>query len=412
MTYQIRELANGIRVVYRPTSSKVSHLGVYINAGSRDEKPEEQGIAHFIEHMAFKGTTKRKAFHILSRLDNVGGDLNAFTTKEHTCLYASFLSEFSARAIELFSDIILNSTFPAKEMEKEKTVILDEINSYKDSPAESIFDDFEEIIYQNHPLGRNILGTPDSLKQIRKQQIIRFIQRNYSASETVISYIGGLSIQRLIKLLDHFFLTMNNKSLLRVRAPFTGYKPVFQKIEKETFQTHAIFGRLAYPLCDERKTALHLLNNIIGGPGSNSRLNLALRERRGYTYHVESNYQPLSDTGYFNIYLGTASREPSGAIAIAYRELEKLRREKLGTLQLQRAKAQLSGQIALGFESNLNEMLSIGKRMLHQTSVETLDDIITSINQLTSADLLEVANDILQPTEYSTLIYQSNQNDE
>lgn len=412
MNYEYHELPNGIRVVYSASASKVSHLGVYINAGSRDEQPEEQGIAHFIEHMAFKGTIRRKAFHILSRLDNVGGDMNAFTTKEHTCLYASFLSEYTTRAVDLFADIILNSTFPEKEIVKEKTVILDEINSYKDSPSDSIYDDFEDMIFSGHPLGTNILGTPETVNGIRKQQIIRFIQRNYTASETVVSYVGSLPLKKVLKLLEHFLVAMPGKDLRRSRIPFSGFKPVFLKTGKEIHQTHAITGTIAYPLADSRKTALYLLTNLLGGPGSNSRLNMALRERRGYTYHVESNYQPFSDTGYFNIYLGTTTIDASGAIAVAYRELEKLKRDRLGGLQLHRAKAQLSGQIALTFESKLHEMLSIGKRLLNQARVESLDELISSVERLNASELLDVANDIFRRDAFSTLIYQPNNHDQ
>ena len=412
MNYDYHELPNGIRVVYRASASKVSHLGVYINAGSRDERAEEQGVAHFIEHMAFKGTLRRKAYHILSRLDNVGGDLNAFTTKEHTCLYASFLSEYTARAVELFADIILNSTFPEKEIAKEKTVILDEINSYKDSPSESIYDDFEDLIFKGHQLGMNILGSPETVKSIRKQQIIRFIQRNYSARETVVAYVGNMPFTKVVKLIEHFLASMPGKDLQRSRLPFKGFKPVYMKTGKEIHQTHAITGTIAYPLNDKRKTALYLLTNLLGGPGSNSRLNMALRERRGYTYHVESNYQPFSDSGYFNIYLGTTTNDASGAIAVAFRELERLKKERLGGLQLHRAKAQLSGQIALAFESNLHEMLSIGKRLLSREKVETLDEIIVLVQRLTATELLEVANDIFQKDNFSTLIYQPNDHDQ
>jgi predicted Zn-dependent peptidase len=411
MTYQYRELSNGIRVVYASSQSKVSHLGVYLNAGSRDEQPHELGIAHFIEHMAFKGTTRRKSFHILSRLDTVGGEMNAFTTKEHTCLYASFLQGYEARAIELFSDIILHSTFPEKEMEKEKTIILDEINSYKDAPSEAIFDDFETLIYPDHPIGRNILGTPESLKQIKKQQIIRFIQRNYSAQEMVIAYSGNLPIEKLVRLLTRYFLPMLRHPLDRKRLPVGQIIPAYLQVEKDTYQTHAMIGSPAYSIFHPKKHVMYLLNNLLGGPGSNSRLNLALRERRGYTYHVESNFQPYSDTGYFSIYLGTTSNDPSGTIQMAFKELDKLRKESLGGLQLHRAKAQLSGQIALSYESKLSEMLSIGKRVLYSPTAATLDEIISAVETVTVAEIQEVANEIFNPRNFSTLIYQAGQHE-
>ncbi|MFO7723069.1 MAG: pitrilysin family protein [Bacteroidales bacterium] len=412
MAYQFHELPNGIRIIYSPSHSRVAHLGVYINAGSRDEGPEEHGIAHFIEHMAFKGTTRRKSFHILNRLDTVGGDLNAFTTKEHTCLYASFLSEYTARAIELFSDIILNSTFPQKELSREKSIILDEINSYKDSPSESIFDDFEELIYPNHPIGRNILGAPESLELITRSQIMRFIYRNYSASETAIAYIGALPFKRVVLLLEKFFCGMNSNHLNRQRISVEGYNPVTLTVDKETHQTHVMLGTVAYPFTDPRKRTFQLINNMLGGPGSNSRLNLALRERRGYTYHVESNYQSYSDTGHFTIYMGTTSSDPKSTIKLAFKELDLLRKATLGTLQLHRAKKQLAGQIALAYESKVNEMLSIGRKHLYHLETAPIEQIIAGVEAITASEILEVANEILVPEKFSILIYQSQEDDE
>jgi predicted Zn-dependent peptidase len=411
MSYNILDLPNGIRFIHSPSSSKISHLGIYIDTGSRDEQEHEQGIAHFIEHMAFKGTTRRKAYHILNRLDSVGGDLNAFTTKEHTCLYASFLRGYERRAAELFADIILHSLFPEKEIEKEKGIILDEINTYKDTPSEAIFDDFEELLYGGHPLGRNILGTPQSVDGITKKQIIRFIQRNYSPAGMVIAYSGGMDSNRLSAIFLRYFETMPWNSPPRSRTVFTRYLPLHKTIRKMTHQTHAIMGTLAYPLGDPRTTAMHLLNNMIGGPGSNSRLNLALRERRGYTYHVESNYQAFSDTGYFSIYLGTTSDNPSGAIEAVYRELAPFTAEPLGTMQLHRAKTQLAGQLALAFDSKLSEMLSIGKRVLYNQQPDTADSLMKRIHSLTAVELLETAREVFIRNNFSELIYPADPHD-
>jgi predicted Zn-dependent peptidase len=412
MTYQFHELPNGIRVIFSPSPSRVAHLGVYINAGSRDELPDEHGIAHFIEHMAFKGTTHRKAYHILTRLDSVGGDLNAFTTKEHTCLYASFLSEYTTRAIELFSDIILHSTFPQKELSREKTIILDEINSYKDSPSESIFDDFEEMIYPNHPFGKNILGTPESLELITRPKILRFISRNYSAGETVIAYIGSIAFPKLVALLERFFSTMNGNNLTRERRSVGEYSPSKLTVNKDTHQTHVMLGTTAYPFTDPRKRPFQLINNMLGGPGSNSRLNLALRERRGYTYHVESNYQSYSDTGHFTIYMGTTAANPDATIHLALKELNNLRRAPLGTLQLHHAKKQLAGQIALAYESKVNEMLSIGRKHLYHLDTSPVEEIIAAVESITAAEILETANEILNPEQFSILIYQAQEEDD
>lgn len=413
MQYRYHQLQNGIRIIYKYSNSSVSHIGVFINTGSRDELENEQGMAHFIEHMAFKGTTKRKAFHILNRLDNVGGDLNAFTTKEHTCLYASMLTEYTARAIELFSDIILRSTFPEKEMDKEKTIILDEINSYLDTPSESIFDDFEEQLFFPHPIARNILGTPDSIKKIRKSGVMRFINRNFTSSQTVISFIGKTPFNKFVSLSEQYFAEMEAKNIQRERFAFNGYKPKKKVLTKETHQTHVLTGTIAYSLDHPKKTGMYLLNNLLGGPGSNSRLNMALRERKGFTYHVESNYQPFSDTGYFNIYMGTTLPNPDATVEIAYKELKKLTASKLGTLQLHRAKKQLAGQIALGYESKQNEMLSIGKKLLNNIKVDPLETTIKKIDNITAEDIIDVANEILRPSQFSCLIYKSiNTNDQ
>jgi predicted Zn-dependent peptidase len=412
MTYTVRELPGGIRVIHCPSSSRVSHLGIYLNAGSRDEQLHEQGIAHFIEHMAFKGTTHRKAYHVLNRLDSVGGDLNAYTTKEHTCLYASFLKGHEHRAIELFADIIMHSVFPEKEIEKEKTIILDEINTYLDSPSESIFDDFEEILFPNHPLGRNILGTPESVKRIHKNQIVRFIRRNYNTHEMVITYAGSTHFNTIIKNLSRYFDRMPWQSQPRTRTPFTPTSPTKNIVEKQTHQTHAITGTWAYPNGHPQATTLHLLNNIIGGPGSNSRLNMALRERRGYTYHIESNYQTFSDTGYFSIYMGTTMDDPMPAIALVNKELAPFTRDRMGPLQLHRAKRQLAGQLALMYDVKLSEMLSAGKRLLNNMPMESPDTLIAKIEKITADQILETAREILVPDSFSTLIYPAGNHEE
>jgi predicted Zn-dependent peptidase len=407
MDYNLIELPNGATYIHCPSSARVAHLCVYLNAGSRDKQEQEQGMAHFIEHMAFKGTRRRKAYHILSRLDHVGGDMNAFTTKEHTCLYASFLHGFEGRATDLFSDIILHSVFPEKEIEKEKGIVLDEINTYLDTPSESIFDDFEELLFPNHPLGRNILGTPESVREITRRKIFRFIQRNYRAQEMVIAYCGPESSTRMSASLTKQFENLLSNGTTKIRQPFKGLIAQRKVCVKETHQAHAITGIIAYPLGHPRTTALHFLNNMIGGPGSSSRLNMALRERRGYTYHVESNYQPYSDTGYFNIYLGTAEGKTEAALAMVQKELSVFTRDKLGTLQLHRAKMQFTGQLALSFESKLSEILSVGKRMLHQQHIATTDEIISRINALTADDILETARELFHPHLFSTLIYSS-----
>ncbi len=404
-SFRFFELPNGIRAVSLPSGSGVAHLAVYVNAGSRDESAAEHGIAHLIEHTAFKGTRNRKAYHILSRLDDVGGDLNAFTTKEHTCLHASFLEEHTERAMELFSDILLNATFPDKEIEKEKLVIMDEINSFKDSPSEAIFDDFEELIFTGHPMARNILGTPDSIKKLNRTSILRFISKHFSAPNTAIAFIGNLPSERFSGLVKKYFSGMKNNVCLRSREPFSGYKPQCLSLEKDTYQTHIITGNLAYPTGHPKKLTLQLLNNILGGPASSSRLNMALRERNASAYHVESNYQPYSDTGYLSVYMGITSAETEKVLNILWKELDKLRNQPLGTLQLHRARLQVAGQVALWHESKLNEMLWMGRKHLYGQIPEPVESTIRAVGKITASDLMEAAQEIFVKEHFSTLVY-------
>jgi predicted Zn-dependent peptidase len=398
-------LSNGIRVVHLPAPSVVAHTGVFLNTGSRDEGPLENGLAHFIEHVLFKGTQKRRSYQVLSRLENVGGDLNAYTTKEDTCVYASFLPGHYDRALELFADILYDSVFPEKELQKEKEVILDEINGYLDTPFEQIFDDFEEQLFNGHPLGRNILGTPEQLKRFGRAEVLEFIRRNYRNEETVIASVGPLSPGRFFRLAESRFARRERSVGERPRDAVNGYEVSQRKVERVGFQTHCIIGNRAYPLDHPRHFALSLLNNILGGPGMNSRLNLSLREKYGLTYHVESSYHPYSDTGVFEIYLGTDNASLNRAMSLAFREMDKLRKEGLGSLQLTRARQQLKGQIAIAGESNLNLMLALGKGVMSRDRVETLEDIYRRIDAVTREELLEVANDILEPGSLSMLTY-------
>lgn len=405
MTYNYAALPNGIRVIHRDTDSEVAHCGVVINAGSRDELHGESGIAHFIEHLIFKGTGNRKAFHILSRLENVGGDLNAYTAKEETFLHASFLKAHYERSIELFSDILFNSVFPAKEIEKEKDVVLDEINSYKDSPSELIFDEFEELIYKEHPIGGSILGNPQIVKSFKKEDIISFMNRNYLSNRMVIASVGNIRMDKLMFLVEKYFGNAPASNAVIKRDAFQKYLPEFKTELKSNFQLHCVLGNLAYSLKDEKRTALALLNNILGGPGMNTRLNLNIRERYGYCYNIESHYQPFSDTGYFIIYLGTDNGYLEKSIRLIFKELKNLREVRLGTLQLHRAKQQIIGQLAISLESKVNEMISIGKSHLFFDKVDTFEIIREKINRLSADDLLEVANEIFIESQFSRLTY-------
>ena len=375
MEFEQHQLSNGIRIIHQHSKRAVAHCGLIINVGSRDEKSEQQGLAHFIEHVIFKGTKKRKAFHILSRMEDVGGELNAFTTKEDTCIYSSFMPKYYGRALELLQDIAFNSTFPAKELNKEKAVIIDEINSFKDNPSEQIFDDFEEQIFVDHPIGKNILGTPELVNSFNKASIKEFITCNYHSQQIIICSTGNILFARLIKWVEKYFGHLPNTNKESKRKSFNTYKTT-HKIQKHNgFQTHCIIGNIAYAANHPKKTAMVLLNNILGGPGMNSRLNLGIREKYGFTYQIESHYIPYSDLGLFSIYLASDSDKVEKSIKLVKKELQKLREIPLGPQQIKEAKQQLIGQIAIAQESDVNLMLALGKSLLLYNKVDTFEEV-------------------------------------
>ena len=400
-------LPNGIRVIHKKTNDEVAHCGIIINAGSRDEKEHEQGLAHLIEHVLFKGTKKRKAYHILNRIDAVGGELNAYTTKEETCIYASFLQNYFERAVELIADITFNSTFPDKEIKKEKAVIVDEINSYLDNPSEQIFDDFDEIIFPNHPLGRNILGTPESLKKMKRSDLLDFVKRNYTANQIVFSSIGNLNEAHLKKVLTKHFGAIKLANSVPERKNFKKYKARQVELSKDTNQAHCIIGNLAFGVNHRDRTALVLINNLLGGPAMNSRLNLAIREKYGFTYNLESNYAIFTDTGLFSVYMGTDTKYLERCVDLVHKELDLLRSKKMGTQQLQTAKQQLIGNIALAQESKVNLMLSLGKSILLFNKVDKLSDIYKKIEQISPEKVLEISNLVFEKNNLSRLTYLS-----
>jgi len=406
MEYNSYILQNGIRLIHKHIPNLVAHFGIIINAGSRDEEKDEHGIAHFIEHTIFKGTKRRKAFHILSRLEDVGGEINAYTTKEETCVYASFLKDDYLRAIELISDILINSTFPEKEINKEKEVIIDEINSYKDNPAELIFDEFEEMAYDNNPLGRSILGCTKQLKSFTKKDILNYIKKNYNTDEIVLSSVGNIDFKKLCKLAEAYFGKIPNNPRKFERVSFNHYKPRKKTEKKNTFQAHCLIGNIAYSYRDKNRLGLYLLNNLLGGPGLNSRLNLALREKKGYTYNIESNYSPYCDTGLLNIYFGTDKENLFKSINLVQKELDKLKNRKLGTLQFSKAKKQLIGNIAISSENYENLMLSMGKSFLIFNYVDGIYEINNKLEKISTEKLLEIANEVFDKDKLSMLIYE------
>jgi predicted Zn-dependent peptidase len=399
-------LENGIRLIHHPIAGMIAHCGIVINTGSRDEVTSQHGMVHFIEHMLFKGTKKRKAFHILSRLDDSGGELNAYTTKEETAIHASFLKEDYEKAVEIITDITFNSTFPEKEIEKEKDVILEEINSYRDNPAELIFDEFEEIIFPGQPIGRNILGTIITVKSFTQSALMEFVSGNYNTDEMVFCSVGNISSDRILKLFKKYFSHIPVKKNRKNGTTEFVYKPSSLTKKLDTWQNHCIMGNVAYDVRDKRRIGLILLNNVLGGMGLNSRLNLELREKNGLAYNVESGYHPYNDTGIFSIYFGTDKENLEKSMLITTMELNKLRETKLGILQLSKAKNQIKGYLARSYENHESLMLSLGKSMLVFDRIDTPEENCLKIDSITSDELIEIAREIFDPAKLSTLIYQ------
>ncbi len=399
-------MKNGIRLIHQQVESPAAHFGIIVNTGSRDELPEEQGIAHFIEHVIFKGTKKRKAYHIISRIEDVGGEINAYTSKEETAVYASFLNKYYDRSMELISDILTNSTFPDRELDREKEVVLEEINSYKDSPSELIFDDFDELLFDGHPIARNILGTPQLVKSFTREDIFRFLQNNYHTDQMVLSSVGNISFEKFLNLAEKYFGDIPAHLRTRKRLLFDHYTPGIRRVKRDTFQTHCVIGNIAYNSKDKKRMGMVLLNNILGGQSMNSRLNLALRERHGMAYNVESNYTSYSDTGQFNVYFGTEHENLERALKLITKEFRLLKNKEMGTLQLSKAKRQLIGQIALSSENRDDLMLTLGKSFLLYNKVDSLPKIYQKIEAITGKELQEIANEIFEESRLSTLIYE------
>ncbi|HEY1024419.1 MAG TPA: pitrilysin family protein [Sphingobacteriaceae bacterium] len=407
MDYQIHQLTNGIRVLHKPSSSNISHACILINAGSRDEARDKMGLAHFIEHLMFKRTEKRTTHQILNRLELVGADLNAYTTKEYTCIHASFLGQHLERSLDLFEDILFHSVFPEEEMEKEKGVVLDEIASYQDLPEEAIQDDFEDIIFAGHPLGTNILGTAETVSLFSRTDILQFLNANYCTNEIVIGITGNDDFKKVKKITEKVFGKLGSNTPARHRTPLNFYRPSMRDESRQISQTHCVIGNRAYDTHHKLKVPLLLLNNLLGGTGMSSRLNLQLREKYGIAYTIESNYTPLTDTGIFSVYFGTDTEKATRALNLIHREFRKLREVRLGEIQLHQTKQKFNGQIALAEENRLSLIISLAKSLLDYNRVDTLDEVMAKVNAVTADQLLEVANEVLDPAQLTTLLFKA-----
>lgn len=406
--YNIKTLENGIRVIHQPVSnSKIVHCGFALDIGSRDEKPHQIGIAHYWEHMAFKGTKRRKTFHILNRLDSVGGELNAYTTKEKIFFHASVLGQYLDKAMDLLVDITFQSVFPEKQIEKERQVILEEMAMYKDSPEDDIQDRFDEVIFSNHPLGNNILGTEASLKSFTRQHFLDFLEENLDTERTVFSIVGDVPKKKLDRFIKKYLEPIEHRKRTRQRLAFDHYQTKILNFNKETSQSQCAIGTTAYPLHHPKRLAFFMLVNILGGPGMNSRLNMALREKHGFVYAIDAGYHPFTDTALFSIFFGTDPGQLSKSIKLVKKELKKLQDQPLGSLQLHVAKQQLMGQLAMAEENNMNYMLMLARSILDKDKIESLDELFEQIKRVSATDLQDTAHEILNEDRLSILTYKA-----
>ena len=406
MEYLTHTLPNGLRMVHLPIQTPVSYCGYAINAGTRDEGTHERGLAHFVEHMLFKGTEHRKAWHILNRMETVGGELNAYTTKEETFLYSVFMAKDFERAFELLTDLAFHANFPEAEIEKEVEVILDEIESYKDSPSELIFDEFESLLFARHPLGRMILGDKRALRTFTGESGRSFTQRFYAPSNMLFFSMGSNAFEDIVR--------MGEQLLAGIDFPMAERKRKAPKLQeaksvtkhKDTHQAHVLIGGQAYTLFEAKRVPLFLLNNLLGGPGMNSLLNVSLRERNGLVYNVESNVTHYTDCGMATIYFGCAPKNQERAMNLVHQQLDTLRNTALTSARLNQAKNQAIGQLGVANDNHENLFLGLGKSFLHYNHYDSMAQVVERIRKITSEDILDVANEVYAPTHLSTLIYE------
>ena len=402
-TYQFK---NGMRLIHLVSPTNVAYCGVSIAAGTRNEERGEEGMAHFCEHMMFKGTEKRRAWHIINRMEAVGGDLNAYTNKEETVVYAAFMNEHFDRAAELILDIVFHSTFPQHEIDKEREVIVDEIESYNDSPADLIFDHFENLIYKGHSLGHDILGTADNVRGFTTADAVRFTQRLYRPDKMVFFVFGNIDFKKVKRVVgrlveDIMPPTHRKKADEIIVNPTSG----IHTEERHTHQAHVMIGRAAYGSKDDRRTALYFLNNLVGGPGMNSRLNVALRERTGLVYTVDSTLTNYTDTSTWAIYFGCDLKDVDRCLDLVHGELRKLADKPLSDRQFQAALKQIEGQIGVACDNFENYALDMAKSFLHYNRFEGMEDTCRRLKRLTPQILQEVAQDIFDERNLTTLIF-------
>lgn len=396
-------LPNGIRVVYQhvPTT-KIVHCGIFLDVGSRDENHANQGIAHFWEHMAFKGTEKRKSFHIISSLDAVGGELNAYTDKEKIVFYASVRDQYMERAIDILSDITFHSVFPQAQIDKERGVILEEMAMYLDTPDDSLQDEFDALLFENHPMGMNILGRQETVSSFMRKDFVSFFKNHVDTSRVVFSCVGNIPPDKIEKLAAKYLrIRKSTRKVVRERA--VRYVPREKEVTRPVKQGRCAMGREAYPIYHENRIPFYMLVNMLGGPGMNSRLNIALREKYGFVYSVDAHYVSYTDTGMFVIYFGTEISQLEKCISLVKKELVKLMDAKLSVRQLAAAKEQIKGQLAMSEENNLNQMMMMGRSILNRGYVPSLDEIFGLIDQTNAKKIQQMAQEMFDPAQLSYL---------
>lgn len=409
MKYNTATLDNGLRAIHCPSASPVVYCGYEVCAGTRDEKEGEEGMAHFCEHTTFKGTRHRSAMQILNRLESVGGDLNAFTNKEDTVYYSAILKNHFPRAVDLLTDIVFGSTYPQAEIDKEVEVICDEIESYNDSPAELIFDDFENAIFAGHPLGHNILGSADTLRTYTTADALRFTQRYYRPENTVFFVYGDVDFKSVVRQLKRATSAFPAaQPLIDVTPSITlpPYQPRHIVHDKGTHQAHVMVGNRAYSAHDANRLPLYLLNNILGGPGMNARLNISLRERNALVYTVESSMVSYSDTGLWCTYFGCDPKDVKKCLRLVRRELDRVMDRPLSESQLKAAKRQIKGQIGVACDNRESFALDFGKAFLHYGWLKDVEKLMADIDNVTALEIQQAALDIFDPDRMTTLIYE------
>ena len=421
MKYNTYTLDNGLRIIHLPSDSKVVYCGYQINAGTRNEEPGEEGLAHFCEHVTFKGTERRKAWHILNCLESVGGDLNAYTNKEGTVYYSAILKEHIARAVDLLTDIVFHSVYPQAEIDKEVEVICDEIESYNDSPAELIYDEFENIIFKGSPLGHNILGTAEQVRSFKTEDALRFTKKLYRPDNAIFFAYGDIDFKKLVRLLKKSFLSEERRvksekfnspeaqaqfniqhSTFNTQHSFEGQTIVMQK---NTHQAHVMIGTRAYDVNDSRRMPLYLLNNMLGGPGMNAKLNLALREHNGLVYTVESTMVAYGDTGVWSIYFGCDEHDVKRCLRLVRKELDKFMLKPLSEAQLKAAKKQIKGQVGVACDNRENFALDFGKSFLHYGWEKNVDRLYEQVDEITAEQIQAVAQELFDKDRLTTLIF-------